>query len=28
MSLQGDVALVNDYKQYDWQLELRIGFFF
>lgn len=28
MSLQGDVALVNDYKQYDWQLEFRVGFFF
>lgn len=28
MSLQGDVAIVDDYRQYDWQLELRLGFFF
>jgi hypothetical protein len=27
MSLQGDVALIDRFEQYDWQLEFRIGFF-
>jgi hypothetical protein len=27
-SLQFDVPLVDDYQQYDWQLEFRVGFFF
>ncbi len=28
VSLQGDVALIDDYQQYDWQLEFRVGLFF
>lgn len=28
ISLQGDVALIDEFKQYDWQLEFRAGFFF
>lgn len=28
ISLQGDVGLIDDYRQYDWQLEFRVGFFF
>lgn len=28
VSLQTDVALVDEFKQYDWQTEFRIGFFF
>jgi hypothetical protein len=28
VSLQGDVALINDYEQYDWQVEARVGVFF
>jgi hypothetical protein len=28
VSLQSDVALVDQYKQYDWQMEFRVGFFF
>ena len=28
MSLQFDVGLVNDFRQYDWQAEFRVGFFF
>lgn len=27
-SLQADVALINEYEQYDWQVEARLGFFF
>jgi hypothetical protein len=28
VSLQGDVALIDDFPQYDWQVEARLGFFF
>lgn len=28
VSLQADVPLVDDYRQYDWQAELRVGVFF
>jgi hypothetical protein len=28
MSLQADIALIDRYRQYDWQTEFRIGFFF
>jgi hypothetical protein len=28
MSLQADVAVINELQQYDWQTEFRIGFFF
>lgn len=27
-SLQADVAVIDDYRQYDWQVEARLGFFF
>lgn len=27
VSLQGDVALIDEFKQYDWQVEFRVGFF-
>jgi hypothetical protein len=28
LSVQADVALIDDYEQYDWQVELRLGVFF
>lgn len=28
MSLQLDAPLIEDYRQYDWQVEFRVGFFF
>jgi hypothetical protein len=28
VSLQADVPIINEFKQYDWQAEFRIGFFF
>jgi hypothetical protein len=28
VSVQGDIPIVEDYEQYDWQVEARVVFFF